>query len=87
MSGGAGQLQLLTMLSLGATDLGLNRPNPPHGFEFQKKLEGATSVVYEAQKSGLTSVLKVYKSGFERFAESEAQIVACLADNQVAGIK
>ena len=88
ISGGTGQLQLLTMLCLGATDLGLNRPNPPHGFELQKKLEeGATSVVYEAQKSGLPTVLKVYKSGFEVFADSEEQILAHLARNNVAGIR
>lgn len=86
--GGVGQRQLLTMLSLGAEELGLNRPNPPHGFELQKKLEeGATSVVYEAQRSGLPTVLKVYKSGFERFADSEAQILAHLVKNTVAGIR
>ena len=72
------------MLSLGVSDLCLNRLSPPRGFELQVKLEeGATSVVYKAQNRELRAVLKVYKSGFECFAE---QILTHLANNNVPGI-
>lgn len=87
ISGGSGQLQLLTMLSLRAADLGLTRPTPPNGFDLHKKLEeGATSIAYEAQHNGLPAVLKIYKTGFEAYADPEAQILNHLTEHHVVGI-
>mmetsp|Transcript_12094 Transcript_12094/g.33483 ORF Transcript_12094/g.33483 Transcript_12094/m.33483 type:complete len:411 (-) Transcript_12094:293-1525(-) len=85
--GVSGQRQLLTVLSKTAEELGLFRPCPPHGFELLNKLgEGATSFVYEAQQNSMPVVLKIFKSGFEAYADHEAQVLTHLATNCVAGV-
>ena len=71
-----------------AAQLGLETPDSPRDFELLNRLgEGATSLVYKVQHHSAPVVLKIFKPGFEAYANHEAQVLAHLASNHVLGVK
>ena len=90
--GGVGQKELLTVMMMPSTDLGLDFPKVrATGTNEMVAIssilaEGATSMVYAALFRGQNGVLKLLKENFHHLADWEAQILDHLHQNGVSGI-